>query len=41
LTVFTVGIVGLYVGRIFRQVQGRPLYIVAERTALTSNQQSL
>ena len=38
LTVFTVGIVGLYVGRIFRQVQGRPLYIVAERTTVTSDQ---
>ena len=25
------GIVGLYVGRIFEQVKGRPLYVVAER----------
>ena len=33
VTVFTIGIVGIYVGRIFRQVQGRPLYVVAERTA--------
>jgi polyisoprenyl-phosphate glycosyltransferase len=32
LTVVTVGVVGLYVGRIFRQVQGRPLYVVAEDT---------
>jgi dolichol-phosphate mannosyltransferase len=32
VTVFTVGLVGLYVGRIFRQVQGRPLYVLAERT---------
>jgi len=29
-TIFAVGLVGLYVGRIFRQVQGRPLYVVAE-----------
>jgi dolichol-phosphate mannosyltransferase len=35
LTVVTVGVVGLYVGRIFRQVQGRPLYVVAEDTAST------
>jgi dolichol-phosphate mannosyltransferase len=32
VTVFTIGIVGIYIGRIFRQVQGRPLYVVAERT---------
>jgi dolichol-phosphate mannosyltransferase len=32
LTVFTIGLVGLYVGRIFRQVQGRPLYVVAAYT---------
>jgi dolichol-phosphate mannosyltransferase len=36
LTVVTVGVVGLYVGRIFRQVQGRPLYVVAEDTAADS-----
>jgi len=28
--VFAIGIVGIYVGRIFRQVQGRPLYIIAQ-----------
>ena len=27
------GVVGLYVGQVFRNVQGRPLYIVAEDTA--------
>lgn len=36
LTVFTVGLVGLYVGRIFRQVQGRPLYVVAERAVCST-----
>ena len=25
------GVVGLYVGQIFEQVKGRPLYVVAER----------
>jgi dolichol-phosphate mannosyltransferase len=28
--VFAVGVVGLYVGSVFRNVQGRPVYIVAE-----------
>ena len=30
-TIFSTGVVGIYVGRIFRQVQHRPLYVVAER----------
>lgn len=30
-TIFTIGLVGIYVGRIFRQVQGRPLYVIGER----------
>jgi dolichol-phosphate mannosyltransferase len=29
--VFAVGVVGLYVGSVFRNVQGRPVYIVAEQ----------
>jgi dolichol-phosphate mannosyltransferase len=36
VTVFTVGLVGLYVGKIFRQVQGRPLYVIAEQPAASS-----
>lgn len=30
LTISTVGLVGIYVGAIYRQSQGRPLYVVAE-----------
>lgn len=30
-TIATIGIVGLYVGRIFAQVKGRPLYVVSDR----------
>ncbi len=33
LTMFGLGIVGLYVGQIFRNAQGRPSYILAESTA--------
>ena len=29
----TVGVIGLYVGKIFNQVKGRPLYVVDERIA--------
>jgi hypothetical protein len=30
--IFTIGIVGLYVGRIFTEVKGRPPYVVRSRT---------
>jgi hypothetical protein len=30
MTIATLGLVGLYVGRIFRQVKGRPVYVIAE-----------
>lgn len=33
MLLFSLGVVGLYVGQVFRNVQGRPLYIVAEDTA--------
>jgi dolichol-phosphate mannosyltransferase len=39
VTVFTVGIVGIYIGRIFRQVQGRPLYVLAERADSSRREQ--
>lgn len=29
---FSTGVMGLYVGKIFEQVKGRPLYVIAERT---------
>lgn len=32
LLLFSVGVVGLYVGQVFRNVKGRPYYIVAEDT---------
>ena len=32
LILFSLGVVGLYVGQIFRNVQGRPYYLVAETT---------
>jgi polyisoprenyl-phosphate glycosyltransferase len=31
-TITSVGVTGLYVGRVFEQVKGRPLYVVAEET---------
>lgn len=33
LMMFSMGVVGLYVGQVFRNVQGRPYYIVADTTA--------
>lgn len=33
MLLFSLGVVGLYVGQIFRNVQGRPYYIVAQDTA--------
>ncbi len=35
--IFTMGVVGMYVGRIFRQVQGRPIYVVAETSGVTAD----
>ena len=32
LTMFSLGVVGLYVGQVFRNVQRRPYYIVADTT---------
>lgn len=31
MVLFSIGVVGLYVGQVFRNVQGRPYYIVSER----------
>lgn len=33
MLLFSMGVVGLYVGQVFRNVQGRPYYIVAEDTS--------
>ncbi len=33
LTLFSLGVVGLYIGQVFRNVQGRPAFIVAESIA--------
>ncbi|MGS1126865.1 glycosyltransferase family 2 protein [Rhodanobacter sp. UC4437_H4] len=33
LLLFSVGVVGLYVGQVFRNVQGRPYYVIAEDTS--------
>ncbi len=33
MLLFSLGVVGLYVGQVFRNVQGRPYYIVAEDTS--------
>ena len=41
LTIGTVGVVGLYVGKIFDQVKERPLYIVASTTFEVSRDASL
>ena len=32
MLLFSLGVVGLYVGQVFRNVQGRPYYILAEDT---------
>jgi len=31
--IVTVGVVGMYVGRIFEQMKGRPLFIIDARTS--------
>ena len=33
LLLFSMGVVGLYVGQVFRNVQGRPYYLIAEETS--------
>ena len=38
-TITSVGVTGLYVGRVFEQVKGRPLYVVAEETDLQTDAQ--
>lgn len=40
VTTMTVGLVGVYVGRVFKQVKSRPLYVVAGRLNFTDTLQS-
>jgi polyisoprenyl-phosphate glycosyltransferase len=38
---FGMGILGVYIGRVFNQVKGRPLYVVKDRTQLSVKDNSL
>ena len=38
---FGMGILGIYIGRVFNQVKGRPLYVVDDRTPISVKDDSL
>ena len=37
MILFALGVIGLYVSRIYDEVKGRPRYVIAEGTELSSN----
>lgn len=41
ILLFGMGILGIYIGRVFNQVKGRPLYVVDERTPISVQDDSL